>query len=667
MIISDHGRKSLFWKATEYILYAYFALFPFITFRSFLFGGTSSRSAILILMAGILGILFAIWLFKKGNSISIPKSPILLVSVIYFLSILISGIFGFSFENTFWSAVARTTGIWYLINLGIFTFFLTAVASDHKNRHKLILTIVLSTALYSLLAFLSNEGLGVLFTNYAAESFTFGNSTFAAMYIFGAFILSLYYLFQAQVKKWWMYILPVLLVINSDIISSKVWFGNFTDIAGEARATSYVIVLSIICLFFIWLISKIKDIKKRSKIVYSIFGLGVVALAWFAISLFSNDGIVRDFYLSRSTKARPLLWQVSESIIKDKPVLGWGADNFERLFEINYDNRFLEDAYGREPWFDRAHNIFIDQAVDNGILGLLIYVSAYLVIILCLIYSSLHSSEKRDRILSAFLIVYFSLHLLELQTAFETSISYQILIFMVASAAVLFHRNYAEIKLKNPEYPINKLIKYFIAIVFIVFSVWSLVWSWYPFVRAQVANGTIRTIGDGDKRLPHYEKLFGSPIDKHAFLWRTSTDIQRGIGNDPKVLENPAVVEKIKKEIALVEKEYVQYINAHPRHFRAHLNLADVLIYQRLLGVDKLNDAQMVLDRAIKLSPNSPQPYWMKAVAYVYMGQFDQAREFAKKALELNPKILESQQVVNYVEQSIKNFPDIDLYFFRQT
>ena len=116
----------------------------------------------------------------------------------------------------------------------------------------------------------------------------------------------------------------------------------------------------------------------------------------------------------------------------------------------------------------------------------------------------------------------------------------------------------------------------------------------------------------------------------------------------------------------IFENGFRDYIKDNPNNFRAHLNLADILIYQMLFEVDKLAEAQEVLDTAIELVPQSPQPYWMKTVAYVYMQKFALAREYAKKGLELNPKIVQSQEIVKYVEDSIKTFPEIDLFFFRQ-
>jgi tetratricopeptide (TPR) repeat protein len=515
---------------------------------------------------------------------------------------------------------------------------------------------------------LSPEGINLFFKGWFNYGFTFGNSTFAAMYLFGAFILSLYYLLQAQVKKWWMYVLPVVMVINPYILNHKVWFGDLSGgLIGDARSSAYVLILSLIALVVTWLVSKITNTKKRSVVLYSLFGASLVVATLASWSLFSNDGYLRQAYLSQATAARPLIWDMSEKVIMQRPFFGWGIDTFERVFELNYDNRLLQPDYGNEPWFDRAHNVFIDQAVDNGIFGLASYLAIYITIILSLIYVTLKSHEKEDRIFASLLIIYFALHFAELQTAFDTSISYPLVIFMVASAIILFQRTVAHNKKKNeaPEYILNVPLKYILGTAIIAFSCWSLFWGWIPFVRAQISNGTIRTIGDSTKRLPIYPILFGSSVDKHLFLWRTTTDFQRGIGQDPRVLENPAKVAGLRNEIALFETEYRKYVEENPLHFRAHLNLADTLIYERLFGVDKLADAQKVLDRAIELVPQAPQPYWMKAVAYVYMKKFDLAREYAKKAYDLNPKIEQSAEVMKYVETSIKNFPEIELFFFK--
>ena len=666
--IAHQGSSSPLWKWMNWVVFVFIATFPFIKFDSFLYGGSSTRSVTLIGISIVLVGLFAVWVFKRESVLSIPRSYIGLALLVYFAFIVIGGIAGIDPHVSFWSVATRTTGIWYLLHLGLFLFFLVSLISDRDFHRRLILTIVASAALFSFLAFLSPEGINILFKGQYDYGFTFANSSFAAMYLFGAFVLSLYYICQAEVKKWWMYIFPFILAINPYILNRAIWSGDFSGgLIGEARSSSYVFFLSLGALFVIWLVSKMADAKKRSITAYSLFGVSLVVAVLASWSLFSHDGYLKKVYLSQATAARPLIWDMSEKVISQRPVFGWGIDTFDQVFERNYDNRLLEPDYGNEPWFDRAHNVFIDQAVESGILGLLAYLAVYMTIILSLIHVALKSQHKGDSAFASFLIVYFALHLAELQTAFDTSISYPLIIFMVASSVVLSQRTVLQNNKSKTAglFVMNAPLKYIFGVCLVVFSCWSLFWGWIPFVRAQITNGTIRTIGDSAKRLPLYPTLLGSSVDKHLFLWRTSTDFQRGISKDPKILGNPARVADLRKEISLFEDEYRAYIEENPDHFRAHLNLADILIYQRLFDVDKLADAQSVLDKAIELVPQSPQPYWMKAVAYIYMKKFDLAREYAKKAYDLNPRIEQSADVVKYVETSIKNFPEIDLFFFR--
>lgn len=660
-------RNSPFWKVLEYIFYAFIVIFPFLNLNTFLYGGSSVRFVTLSLLSIGFAVLLSIQLFKKDSNLSVPKSPIFLSLVIYFAFLVISALFGLDFSTSFWSVATRTTGILYLINLGFIIYIASCIFSDRFRQNRMILVTILSTALFSFLSFLSPEGINLLFKGFKADAFTFGNSTFAGMYIFGAFLLSIYYLLQSEKKKWWMYILPLAIVINPNIINSSIWSGDIsTGFAGEARASAYITALSLVFIFVIWCISKIKDIKKRSITTYSVFGLSILLMVVSVFSLLSHDGYLRKLYLSQATGARPLVWEMSEKVISQRPVLGWGTDNFERVFEVNYDNRLLQDDYGSEAWFDRAHNVLIDQLVDNGFVGLIFYILVYIAVILCLLYTTLKSGDKKDRIFASILIVYFSLHFVELQTAFDTTISYFMVALMIAFASVLYGRTRTQILKKEDEWEIGGVYKYFVASISLIFFVWSFVWGLIPFIRTQIANGTIRTVGTSEGRLLEYPILFKSPIDEHSFLWRTTTDFQKAISQNPKILEDAQKVASLKKEIIVFENAYKDYVQKNPKHFRARLNLADVLIYERLFGIDKLKEAQEVLDEAIKMAPQVPQSYWMKAVAYIYMKKFDLAREYAQKGLVLNPKISQSQDVVKYVEKSIKDFPNIDLYFFKQ-
>lgn len=666
-----NSAKSTFLKVIEYALYVFFILFPFINYGLYMYSGTTTRAVNTIMLTTLAGICLGFWLLAKKNKLSLPKSPIIFSLILYFISVFVSAVYGYNFHTSFWSNVTRTTGVWYMVNLAFFLMFVCMVVADRVKQRRLILSIILSTSLYSILYFFSYEGLGWIFKDYVNYAFTFGNSTFAAMYIFGAFILAIYYLLTEDQKKWWMYVLPISLIINPSIISRKFflgeWSGGASSLFGEARATSIVILLSVFSLLGAWVISKIKNTIIRKNIVISVFALVIIGIGFMGYSLLSPNGYVRQLYLAEATSARPLVWEVSNKIIADSPVIGWGGDNFERVFERYYDNRLLQEEYGNEAWFDRAHNIFVDQILDIGYVGLLTYILVYLSIGLSLLYVVINSKVREDVVLSVLLLIYFGLHILELQTAFDTSVSYIIITVMVALAVNLFHKTYEDVKKVSMEFELNNYLKIAAALITIGFFSYTLVVGLVPFMQAQWANGYMRTIGSSEKRLKEYDTLFGSKIDLSAFLWRTSADLQRGIGENMSVLNDAKKVDSLNKEFDFLAKEYKEYILLNPKDYRAHLNLADILIYVRLFEVDRLNEAQIVLDDAIKLAPQIPQAYWMKAVAYVYQGKFKEAREWASKGLEVNPKIKESQNIVKYVEDSIKTFPEIDLYFFRQT
>jgi tetratricopeptide (TPR) repeat protein len=57
----------------------------------------------------------------------------------------------------------------------------------------------------------------------------------------------------------------------------------------------------------------------------------------------------------------------------EKPIFGWGQENFNFVFNKYYDPRM----WNQEQWFDRAHDIILDWLVAGGIVGFLAYASMY--------------------------------------------------------------------------------------------------------------------------------------------------------------------------------------------------------------------------------------------------------------------------------------------------
>lgn len=658
----------------EWSFYIFIALFPFLIYQGYLFYGTSTRAINLFILVDIFAVIVGIVLFSSKNRLSFAKSPITISLVLLFICLCISSIFGVDFATSFWSKAARTTGLFYFIHLGLFFFFFWMIFNKENKLRNFLSVFLISSAIFSVAAFLSKEGLELIFNSKAWGGFTFGNSTFAGMYMLASFLLSIYYVSTIPEHKnsWWKKLFPITFIINPFLLNREIWLGQVNIfknpglIVGNAQASSYAMWFSIILLLFIWGISKIKNIKLRKGLMWSSVILGVVSIIWAVSSLLSPNGYIREKYSTQATSARPMAWALAKNAIKERPMLGWGLDNFDIAYEQHYDNRLLEQRNGGEAWFDRAHNIFIDQTLETGYIGMLAYILAYLIIFASLIYVLFNTKRREDLILSSVLLVYFTAHIIELQTAFDTTISYIPIVFMAAMSAILFHGVYKNKNNKELELLIPKSIQYSIATIFILGGLFLFFKGTVPLVVAEKANGKARIVGSSEKRLPLYKKLFSAPLDKGTFIWRTSYDIQRGISLKPEIIQDPNKRAGFVEEYNVILDKYREYLSKKPYDYRGRIQFAATAIYVRVFGEDHLDEAHSELDKAIAIAPQIPQAYWMKAVAYLYQAKFKEAKGWAKKGYDLNPDIEESKRVVDYIDKSIKSFPEIDLFAFKQ-
>ncbi|MFZ3301130.1 MAG: O-antigen ligase family protein [Microgenomates group bacterium] len=90
-------------------------------------------------------------------------------------------------------------------------------------------------------------------------------------------------------------------------------------------------------------------------------------------------------------ESRGVIWKHAIEIIKDKPILGHGAESNE----VQYDKKFLEKNMPLlNLRIDRAHNLFLDITIWSGLVGL-----CFFVMFLCEVFKSI-SFERRQVLLS---------------------------------------------------------------------------------------------------------------------------------------------------------------------------------------------------------------------------------------------------------------------------
>lgn len=103
------------------------------------------------------------------------------------------------------------------------------------------------------------------------------------------------------------------------------------------------------------------------------------------------------------TEGRYFIWPIALEGVKEKPLLGWGQENFNHVFQKHY----TPEMYKLEPWFDRAHNIFLDWAVSGGVLGLLSYLSLYAALLFSIWRKNNALSHVEKSIITGLVAAYF--------------------------------------------------------------------------------------------------------------------------------------------------------------------------------------------------------------------------------------------------------------------
>ncbi|MDP3793386.1 MAG: O-antigen ligase family protein, partial [Candidatus Uhrbacteria bacterium] len=93
-------------------------------------------------------------------------------------------------------------------------------------------------------------------------------------------------------------------------------------------------------------------------------------------SFVRNSGFARLTNFSGSVSTRFIAWNIAWKGFKERPLTGWGFDNFHLLFNYKYNPQSLRFGV-YETWFDRAHNTILDVLSMTGIFGLVTFLMIF--------------------------------------------------------------------------------------------------------------------------------------------------------------------------------------------------------------------------------------------------------------------------------------------------
>lgn len=383
--------------------------FPFISGKNLLF-----RFLVEIALAG-----WAILaLYDSSYRINIKKSPIMIAYGVFIIVLFLANIFGVDQEKSMWSNFERMEGFVGHVHFFAYFFVLTVMLrtlSDWQKMWKIFIAADVLVLLHATGQFLGAKGLA--FSNNfpkAAEWFstrfavhmsenrldaTIGNSAYFAVFcLMYVFIAALLWSQSKEPKKQWFY--PFLMVIN---IIGILYSGTRGTMIGLIAG------VFITLLIMVW---KEKGVMRKRFAASVVVCLVLIS----SIFIFKDTALIKSStVLSRIASISPnditgasrlTMWKISYEAWKERPILGYGQDNFSYIFA----RKFIPDRMcNLEPWYDRSHNVFFDWLVAAGALGLLTYLSLYGVTLWYVWKKKDHTMPFTEKaILTGLLVGYFT-------------------------------------------------------------------------------------------------------------------------------------------------------------------------------------------------------------------------------------------------------------------
>ncbi len=332
--------------------------FPFITGKGFTFR---------ILVEVLFG-LFAILAFM--DTAYRPKMSWITKSMLIFTGvILLADLFGANPYKSLWSNYERMEGFVLIAHLVLYYIVVSSMFRTKKEWNRFFDVSIFSSVIMSFYAIMQLAGKAVINQGGVRVDGTFGNATYLAIFLVFNIFFSLYFLIDTAKPKWQRWAYAAAGVLNLVILYFTATRGAILGLIGGLTITGIIVLF------------REKENKFIRKTAYSLIIALVVVIGGFL--LIKNTSFVQKSpVLSRfsslgiseiKNQGRYFVWPMAAKGILENPILGWGQENFNFVFNKYYDPRM----YGQEQWFDRTHDIVLDWLIAGGILGFLSYASMY--------------------------------------------------------------------------------------------------------------------------------------------------------------------------------------------------------------------------------------------------------------------------------------------------
>lgn len=558
------------------------------------------------------------------------RSLLLYVLLAYMGALLLSTIFGVDPVRSFWGNHERMSGSFVILHFFLYFLVARSVLKTKKDWTVVFGTFLVSTVIMSVLAIIEHFSAKGLFADAPGGRVwgTLGNYIYLGVFmLFGVYIAS-YLAIQNR-----------LLFIRIPLIAIAL-LDTYVLFLTESRASLLTLIVS---LFVIACIAGLSAKGKTRKMVIGA-SVGFFVLLGF-LFLGRNTPIVHSIpavgRLMSTTlsgggdRTRIIAWEIALQAWQNKPVFGWGPENFYTAFNLYYRPESLRYSY-YETWFDRAHNSFLDAMAMTGSVGALLYLSVFVTAGV-----TVARSVKRNRLTvveGTLFVLLIGAYFLQNLFAFDALSGFLILFLLLA---FLDQQNDNSLEEKSVFVIPQTLGSVVVAIVAIFFGYFVLVnmHTWQANRKNLDAIAALRYGNFAEALTIHAAALaYGSP---HVMELRSdfARDAGQIFGHVPTGKEQDAT-HVLQTAISETQQNIKEGSDVYDSIVLAQ-------IYIQTNDPKYLAQAEQVLKAAIPLSPKRQQLLFTLARDYLLEGKNTEAVQVLQGVVKDEPLVAESHWLLS--------------------
>jgi len=420
-------------KISQYIAYLtffvpmvflpWFFIYPYIVPKVLFF-----RSLVLLLLA----LTLVIYFYERKKQSHKFWTPLAVVLVLFLVSLFISTFVGVDWQHSFWNNHERMLGSFTILHYLIFFFVIRYLFTSWEDWRKAFLVFSGVGMLVVLIGIIQKISPEFFFNKGAGEVVsTLGNPIYLAGYGLFLFFISLFFVIKQKDWSRWYFLASAILGIVAIFIAGT--RGTFVGLA---------VGIAVLLVFYLVML------KEQEKVRSALLLVVIIGVLFTGLSfLFRKTALVKSIPIIGhmvnispaygTARTRLLAWQVAIQGWQDRPVFGWGPNNYYYAYNVHYNPEFLKFGFA-QTWWDNAHNVVMNTLATQGVVGVLLYLGIFIIAVYSLWRCyKFRSTEMHFMIVG---ISFLVAHLVHNLFVFENATSYLYFFLFLALVDSLYRQ-----------------------------------------------------------------------------------------------------------------------------------------------------------------------------------------------------------------------------------